>query len=271
MEIMKLQDNAEITKAHFTAPFSYFVIESVIEGNTYGETFVDKLDNPHITIVWDTKYSINCGGCADKEVLKQAVEFIKSDILTYDVRQDRGIIKIMYENKEWEQAILEGVQGFNYEVYPRSVYRHELDHIPNFQCKDEGITIKKLDEELVNNNKLKNHEGLIEELTQMWGSVESFLSKGFGYCAITKDSIAAWCTGEYFSKAWCGIGIETYEEYQRQGIAAAATVEIIKHCKERNKTPHWDCWKNNIPSVKTAEKTGFQKLMDYEVVFLKFF
>jgi len=271
MEIMKLQDNAEITKAHFTAPFSYFVIESVIEGNTYGEIFVDKLDNPHITIVWDTKYSINCGGCADKEVLKQAVEFIKSDILTYDVRQDRGIIKIMYENKEWEQAILEGVQGFNYEVYPRSVYRHELDHIPNFQCKDEGITIKKLDEELVNNNKLKNHEGLIEELTQMWGSVESFLSKGFGYCAITKDSIAAWCTGEYFSKAWCGIGIETYEEYQRQGIAAAATVEIIKHCKERNKTPHWDCWKNNIPSVKTAEKTGFQKLMDYEVVFLKFF
>ncbi|MDF2533662.1 MAG: family N-acetyltransferase, partial [Clostridia bacterium] len=187
MSMIKLQDHAQITRVHFTAPFSYFVIESVIEGNTYGEIFVDKLDNPQITIVWDTKYSINCGGSADKDVLRKAVEFIKSDILTDDVRQDRGIVKIMYENKEWEQALLEGVQGFNYDVYPRSVYRHELEQIPNLLCKGEGITIKKLDEELVNNHKLKNHEGLIEELIQMWGSLENFLSKGFGYCAITKD------------------------------------------------------------------------------------
>ena len=176
----------------------------------------------------------------------------------------------MYENKEWEEAILKGVQELNHNVYPRSVYRHELEYIPNFPCKDNSITIKKIDDEIVSSKNLVNLQGLIEELEQMWGTVDIFLTKGFGYCAIKDDNIAAWCTGEYFSKNWCGIGIETYEEYQGQGIATAATIEIVKYCKELNKTPHWDCWKKNIPSVKTAEKTGFEKLMDYEIIFLKF-
>jgi GNAT superfamily N-acetyltransferase len=176
----------------------------------------------------------------------------------------------MTENEDWKETILESVQELNYNIYPRSVYKHKLEYIPSFSCEDNSITISKIDKEMINNNKLKNHEGLIEELIQMWGSVESFLSKGFGFYAMKDDSIAAWCTGEYFSKDWCGIGIETYEEYQRQGIATAATIEIIKYCKELNKIPHWDCWKNNIPSAKTAEKAGFEKLMDYEIVFLNF-
>lgn len=268
--MIKLQNNSQITRDHFTSYFSYFVIESIIEGNTHAEVYVDRIENPQITIVWDTKYGISCGGSSDRENLLKAIEFIKECILTSDIRQDRGIIKVMFENEDWKEAILEGVREFNHNIYPRSIYRHKLEYIPSLHCKDSSIKIRKIEDVILSDGKLKNHEGLTEELIQMWGSTRNFLSKGFGFCALKGECIAAWCTGEYFSKNWCGIGIETYEEFQRQGIATSATIEIVKYCKEMNKIPHWDCWKNNIPSAKTAEKSGFEKLMDYEIVFLKF-
>lgn len=269
MKMVQLKDNLQSIRTAFTSHFSYFVIESVIEGNTPAEVYVDQIENPNITLVWDTKHNIYCGGNGDKATLQKAVDYIKSNILTQDVRQNSGVVKVLYENQGWKEAIMEGTQELSPYAYPRSVYRHSLEHIPSFPNKEHRI-IQQIDEALLNSNRLQNIEGLVEELIQMWGTVESFLSKGYGFCAIKDESVAAWCTGEYFSKNWCGIGIETYEPYQGQGIATATTVEMLKYCKAQNKIPHWDCWKNNIPSVKTAEKAGFEKLMDYEIFFFKF-
>jgi RimJ/RimL family protein N-acetyltransferase len=56
----------------------------------------------------------------------------------------------------------------------------------------------------------------------------------------------------------------------RQGIAGVMAAAFISLCRESHKIPHWDCWKNNLPSVKTAEKMSFEKLADYEVLFLSF-
>ena len=51
MEMIKLQNNSQIIRDHFISPFSYFVIESVIEGNTLAEVYVDHIEHPSITIV----------------------------------------------------------------------------------------------------------------------------------------------------------------------------------------------------------------------------
>lgn len=269
MEMIKLQDNSQIKREHFTSPYSYFVVESVIEGNTLADVYVDQTKGSSITVVWDRNHSLNCGGSAAKEILLQAVEFIKQAILTQEVRQSSEIVKIACENNEWKEAVLEGMQELNPNVYPRSIYRHSLENVLVFKCKDNSIIIKKIDKEITDDCSLQNHEGLVDELAQMWESTDAFLAKGFGFCALKEDCIAAWCTGEYFSEAWCGIGIETYEKYQGQGIATAAAIELVKYCKAQDKIPHWDCWKNNVPSVKTAEKAGFEKLIDYDIVFLR--
>jgi RimJ/RimL family protein N-acetyltransferase len=33
---------------------------------------------------------------------------------------------------------------------------------------------------------------------------------------------------------------------------------------------YWECWKNNIPSIKTALSCGFKKVADYPVLFVDF-
>lgn len=268
--MIKLKDVSNIDREHFKSPFTYFVIESVIEGNTLAEAYANREAKPDITIVWDKKHNIYCGGMADKDVLQDAVCFIKEEILTEAVRKNSGVVKVMYENDAWKQALLEGMQELEHNIYPRSIYKHSLNHIPSLSCQDSTVEIRRIDKELMQCTEMNHMNGLLAELEEMWGSADHYLAKGYGFCALKGDSLAAWCTGEYFSKKWCGIGIETYEEFQRQGIAAAMTEHFVRYCLEQGKLPHWDCWKNNIPSVKTAEKAGFEKLADYDILFFRF-
>lgn len=263
-------ENGVIYKGHFTSAFSRYIMESIIQGYTEAEAYADNLENPRITVVWDGKHSVFCGGRADEETLSKAVSFIKNDLLTQQVRSISIAVKIIYENPQWKDAIIEGMNELSPKVYQRSIYRHKLLQMPYFACNDTSITIKRIDKEMLYGSKTNNIQGVIDEVSQMWGSAEKFLAKGFGHCALKDDAIAAWCTCEYLSKASCGIGIETYEQYQRQGVAAATVCKMLNYCKALGKTPYWDCWKNNIASAKTAEKAGFEKLTDYDIVFLRF-
>lgn len=179
-------------------------------------------------------------------------------------------VKITYENDVWKDVLLSGFGDLNPNVYPRSIYRHRLLQIPEFNCSDSSIAIKRIDKAMLYGGEIQNVQGVIDETAQMWGSSERFLTNAFGYCAIKDGSIAAWCTSEYLSKSSCGIGVETYEPYQRNGVAKAMASKMLNYCKAVGKTPYWDCWKNNTASAKTAERAGFEKLADYEIVFLRF-
>lgn len=270
MGMIKLNSNSHISREHFDSPFSYFVIESVREGNTLAEAYVDCIDHPQISIVWDKKHNISCGGRASKAVMGKAAEFIKSELLTQEVRNNSEIVKISYENHEWKDVLLEVMQELQPKIYPRSIYRHGMIDIPDLFPVEQNVTVQSIDMELLKAENMGYQKYMVDEIELMWGSVEAFIRKGFGYCAVKDNEVLSWCTGEYFSSEYCGIGIETVEPYQGKGIASAAASGFLRHCRENGKIPHWDCWKNNIPSVKTAEKVGFEKLADYEIIFLCF-
>ena len=99
----------------------------------------------------------------------------------------------------------------------------------------------------------------------MWGSVEAFLRGGFGYCIASEREIVCWCTAEHVSPGWCGVGIETISEYQRRGLATTAATAFLSHCVGNGIRMHWDCWADNAPSVRVAEKIGLDVVERYEV------
>jgi RimJ/RimL family protein N-acetyltransferase len=103
----------------------------------------------------------------------------------------------------------------------------------------------------------------------MWGSAERFLATGFGYCAIVGRAIVGWCTAEYTSRRACGIGIETIPEYQNQGVATALGAAFVVACAGAGVVPYWDSWTSNLPSVRVAEKLGFRKAQEYEILVIR--
>jgi RimJ/RimL family protein N-acetyltransferase len=101
-----------------------------------------------------------------------------------------------------------------------------------------------------------------------WGSTAAFLAKGFGFVTLyTKAGavqVVSWSLADCRSGDACEIGIHTVKEYRRRGLAsitAAAAVEYaLSHDFSR---VGWHCSEDNLGSIGTAEKVGFERERDY--------
>jgi hypothetical protein len=246
-----------------------FVFDSIIEGNTPAQIFVDDAEDISIFLICEGHCVYFGGEVEDKDKYKETINFFKENYLSESRRKELGVVKINYYTEAWEKELLEGLNEFNCNLYDRSLFKQDLKYVKAVR-NDDNVIVKRIDNEVVKNAPLGNLNCLIDEVMGMWGSVDNFIKSGFGYCAIMDGNIISWCTAEYVSKNYCGIGIETIEEYKTKGVATMISNEFLKECLTSNITPYWDSWKRNIPSVRVAEKNNFQKVCDYKIVLIEF-
>lgn len=267
--MQKLTNNLIRLKENYAALKMGFVFDSIIEGNTPAEIFANDVHNPTISIVCEGHGFYFGGEAIDRTQYYEAVNFFKEQILDENRKRKLGIAKIYYSSEIWKKILIESLNEYKPRSYEKILFQHRLEEISHHPNNDPDLIIKEIDRELIN-SQLGYVEPVINEIKYMWGSLEKFYKDGFGYCAIKDQNIVSWCTAEYKSQKYCGIGIETIEDYQKQGIATITAYHLLKKCLHLNLIPHWDCWKSNIPSVKVAEKNGFKKLTDYNILFIRF-
>ena len=246
-----------------------FVFDSIIEGNTPAQIFVDDIEDISIFLICEGHCVYFGGEVENKDKYKEAINFFKESCLSESRRTELGVVKINYYTAAWEKELLEGLNEFHCNLYDRSLFKQDLKNVPIVRS-DDNVIVKKIDNEVLQNTSLGNINCLIDEVMGMWGSVNNFIKNGFGYCAIMDGNIISWCTAEYVSENYCGIGIETIEEHEGKGLATIISNEFLKGCSTSNITPYWDSWKKNIPSVRVAEKNNFQKVCDYKIVYIEF-
>ena len=58
---------------------------------------------------------------------------------------------------------------------------------------------------------------------------------------------------------------EAADAYRRQGWGAVVAAAFIQDCLEVNHHPNWECFWDNQPSMKLAEKIGYTMPQDYPV------
>lgn len=245
-----------------------FVFDSMVAGLTPAEAFLGEGEIP-VAVIWEGHSVFFGGESDDPDEYRQAARFFAEDMLTPARREELGVVKLAFTSESWKDALLQTFEKSDPGVFGRVLFRHTLQTLPQSGALPEGFSIREISESLLGGS-LENSEGVIDEVSQMWGSPQRFLQDGFGFCAVQKNVIAGWCTAEYRSQNACGVGIETVEAYQKQGIATAMAAEMVKKCRQVDVTPHWDSWKRNTPSVRVAEKCGFEKIRDYDVVFVRF-
>ncbi len=85
-------------------------------------------------------------------------------------------------------------------------------------------------------------------------------------CGIYQDGRLVSCTDAplvpYLADCVTEIGVNTLSAYRQKGYAAQAAARCVQNLLLSGKTPIWSCDAKNLASIKTAEKTGFQKLSD---------
>lgn len=266
----QLTANLECVRPFFTNPQLGFMVDSIVAGNTPAQVYVNHPEHPAVAIVTEGHGAFFGGDASDATETERAIRFFTERIIDEPTKERLGILKLYPTSDRWQEALLASLAEYNPTVYWRCLFQHRLQHFPVVKERNDDVVIRAIDRNMVKDTQLANLQYMLSEITYMWGGVEPFLARGFGSCAIKGDQIICWCTGEYFSDAACGIGIETMEKFQGQGVATRTAVHFLRQCAERGFTPHWDSWKANQASVKVAVNAGFDQVLEYPIVFLKF-
>jgi hypothetical protein len=264
--MLKLTDDISILKNNYD-DFEQvrFVFDSMIERTTIAEAFIDDfVQQSSISLVWDKGHCFYVGGTA-----KSVSDYLRAGKFLAEKFQNERIqvAKVYFNSDEWDFALKDAFSSFSPKIFNRLLFKHDCISNPSTSIAP-NILISAIDKSIIESKQLKNIQQMKDEILGMWGTTERFLEKGFGYCAIADECVVSWCTSEYVSKKSCGIGIETMAEFQNKGIATKNLYYIINKCRELNIIPYWDCWSNNVPSIKVAEKQGFNKVLDYKVLFI---
>ena len=131
-----------------------------------------------------------------------------------------------------------------------------------------GYSLEWLSSDLLAGN-FANTDELLEEMISERPSVEDFLDKGFGICAVKGREIAGWCLSEYNNAEGCEIGIGVMKEHRHKGLASAMTSLFLKEAALRGAGKvGWDCHRQNAPSWRTAQKAGFTLSSSYPTVLI---
>lgn len=249
----------------------HLINRSILAKKTPAHIFADNNEAPKALFAQAGHRYILAGDAEidsfNRGILKQFNEVI----LPRAQAEGLGGFGVYYDTPAWEQKMSALIQG------------RELIHADReyFACKEvqkdwheflpAGFQLRMVDADLLTTN-LKHLDTLKEEMTSERPSVEDFLAKSFGVCAIHENELAGWCLSEYNADSRCEIGIETISEYRQRGIATALTLAFLDHAFANGiHEVGWHCFKRNVPSAQTARKAGFEKICDYKsfIVLLK--
>ena len=260
-------ENYEVVKEFLNKMEMFLQIEAIITGQAIGDVFVDDINKPTFALVWD--YGHNFYIIKDHSSNLGDKVFNTFNTLFQSLRRNADILDyyIHYFPLELEDELTQGLSG----KYPRKIFRYhyffgETNILP-INIPD-GFELVKVDASIIENGSLINIDKIRDWINDTWKGLQDFVSNGFGYCLMKENHIVSWCLADYVVDSRCEIGIETDEDYRRQGLATIVVSACINHCLQNGiERIGWDCLKTNIGSIKLAEKVGFKLYQEYPVLF----
>jgi RimJ/RimL family protein N-acetyltransferase len=97
-----------------------------------------------------------------------------------------------------------------------------------------------------------------EDILLKWENPEQFLANGFGFIATQEQGeIGGFCYSGAIGAGLVEVSIKVCELFRRHSIGTVLGTKLCEECYTRGLRPVWTCMKENIPSVKLAERLGF--------------
>lgn len=250
--------------AQFAEASTYHLaVASVLAGVLPGRIYVDDPGRPTAAVLIPAnQHRVYVGGEPSAHLLADVVHLLYKPSLA-----PRYWFMVHYPSNAWKPAIEHALQGLGESASAHHLYRlKDPSVLPASPLKD-AIVLAPIERTLVEDASLVNRDMLIDEIHSESPSLEYFYRQHFGFCALDGRQLVGWCLAEYHYQGRYELGIGTLEAYQRQGIATHVASAVIKQAFAEGATEiGWQCRANNIPSIATALKLGFQKELEYPVV-----
>lgn len=239
--------------------YNHLFARIVVNKKASGCIYVDNDQKPTVCIIIH-KYGMAflCGNYNNDSFNKDLIKFLKSNsinkpkwILVYPANWERKLDSLLGNDLI---SINDDTSKFDIK---KSFIKTERVNFKfdscnyNYNIIPQGFVLKRINSTIYSN--------IIGSVVPkyFWDSEEEFLNKGVGYTLLYNNQIVSTCFASYMDDNIIELGIETSEEYRKQGYSVYPAYALIEYCQKNGYELMWSCRKENISSFKVALKLGF--------------
>jgi len=247
------------------APLDHnLALESIIRGLTPATIQVDEPRHPRAALTWFKSRAWLAG---DPEIADAAPLGALLEGYAEQLRIRGAAAYILHHAPEaWEERLDELLGPYSRRRARRFYYHLDASTRSWAAEAPEGYALAPVDGELLRRTSLRNLNAVRREMTSERPSVQDFLERSLGFCAICGGEIASWCMTEYNAGNRCELGIATAESHRRRGLATlTGSATIARALQLGINEVGWHCWADNDPSIATAEALGFTQRKEHTV------
>jgi RimJ/RimL family protein N-acetyltransferase len=240
-------------------------LDGVLDGLHLGRVFVDDAEAPASALVW-TRWGYHyLGGEPANAAFNRALRpLIAQTLLPASRAMGEPDMLLTIHPADWKDVLPRIVP----DPPPIQIFRRtfRLDP-PVFRMRHgdwrarvpDGVTVRRIDANLVSD--------LRRDVEVTWPSLADFLARGLGYVLIADGAPVCTCSAAFVARGRVEIGIKTEAPHRRRGFGLLTASAMIEACLMEGLEPHWECFSDNTPSVRLAERLGFEQVADIPIYY----
>jgi GNAT superfamily N-acetyltransferase len=238
---------------------------AVLDGNCPGRVFVDAPANPRTAFMFSPE-GCYLAGNPDNDAFNRA---LNEGIYAGKAFDEANALFFVCHPEGWQERLKVVLDP----RLPIEMARH------HYVCRElktdwrvdvpDGFTVHRIDEPLLSRPRLRIPDHVTGWMKNNWGSVAAFLQKGFGCVTIHDREVVSWSLADCVSGDACEIGIRTLPAYRRRGLATITAAAAVDHALSNGfSMVGWHCPVDNLGSIGTAERVGFERERDYTMYYV---
>jgi RimJ/RimL family protein N-acetyltransferase len=250
----------------------HLAVQALLAGDSEGEIYLDDKENPRTVFAW-TMRRYFLAGRHDNQIFNQSLRrYFDEQVFPAGLGNSDDGFTLFYSPPGWESRIAEQLLPGRYPLIDQHDYFRCQEVVQDWrEIIPGGYQLVKVDEQLLENKHLENHDALVEEIYSECQSVVHFLEDRFGVCLLQGDRIITWCLSEYNSAGRCEVGIATLPDHRRRGLAKTATLALVEEALGMGyHEVGWHCYASNAGSIATAQAAGFEKVSLYPAYYVSY-
>jgi hypothetical protein len=223
----------------FTKLRTNAAIESIFNNKNEARLFVDNLEKPECVFVINSWAYYYIAGNSENDIFNYSlVDFLQKTFFPECIRSNKNTNFAFYpDTDEWCYKVEKIFSNLNLTKSGKTYFSYENNRF-NQNWKNDiphGFLVRKITPELILS--IKNNKEFIEYIDCFWGNTNKYFEKGLGFCAVNSTEFATICISVFASENEREIGIKTFPEFKRKGLAYVTACAYIEECIKNNYIP----------------------------------
>ena len=237
------------------------MMHAVIEGRSSGRVFADDTADPGAAFVWTGTECAYVAGGEDNSRFKQALQqLVLAEIIPAAQSGGRDFLSI-FSFPESYAAKLENLFSARVPLRtPLSTFSFDEERFYARHREPRERLAGAIRLQRIGAKELSDPQNayLAGEMAAYWGTIESFLDEGSGYCLLEGDNLVSWCYVQAYGQGTQTLDIWTAPNHRRRGLGTLVGAAVIDSSLAQGYSPFWISDKANVGSRRLAERLGFR-------------